>query len=108
MCKLENGKPKRVSRKNGKSCLSRVMVMFVSSDYYENILAKAIRCCRKFKNVSVLKNIIKLQQKDCCILWIRGLIDEFLAWYISGVARCNLTFSLESLSFFSITLLRMF
>ena len=42
------------------------------------------------------------------ILHIRGLIDEFLAWHISGVARCNLTFSSESLSFFSITVLRMF
>ena len=35
--------------------------------------------------------------------YIRGWLDEFLA-----VAICNLTFPLESLSFFSITILRMF
>ena len=38
----------------------------------------------------------------------RELIFEFLVWHISGVARCNLAFSLESLSFFSITTLRIF
>ena len=36
------------------------------------------------------------------------LIDEFLAWHISGVARCYLTFPWESLSFCSIVLLRTF
>ena len=35
----------------------------------------------------------------------RGLIDEFLAWNISGVVRCNLTFSFGRLSFFTITVL---
>ena len=41
------------------------------------------------------------------LTWINEL-HTFLAWHISGVARCNLTFPLESLSFFSITILRMF
>ena len=36
------------------------------------------------------------------------LLDKFLAYHISGVARCNLTFPLESLSFFNITIFRMF
>ena len=39
---------------------------------------------------------------------LRGTIDEFMAWHISGVASCNLTFPLESLSFFSIMVLRLF
>ena len=39
---------------------------------------------------------------------LRRLLDEFLAWLISDVARCNLTFTLEILSFFSIMLFRMF
>ena len=39
---------------------------------------------------------------------VRRLIDEFLACNSSGVARCNPRISLESLSFFSITVLRMF
>ena len=42
------------------------------------------------------------------LLQIGWLLDEFLVWHIAGVARCNLTFSLETLSFFSITILRMF
>ena len=39
---------------------------------------------------------------------ITDLLDKFLAWHISGVASCNLTFSLESLTFLSIILLRTF
>ena len=37
-----------------------------------------------------------------------SVIYEFLPWHISGVARCNLTFPLASLSFITITVLRMF
>ena len=38
----------------------------------------------------------------------RGLIDEFLAWHISGVSSWNLTMPLETLTFFSIIVVRLF
>ena len=39
---------------------------------------------------------------------IHMVLHKFLGWHISGVAKCNQTFPLKSLSFFSITVFRMF
>ena len=46
---------------------------------------------RRCKRIDLINTIYHL---------IRGLLDKFLAWHISGVTSWNLTLKLESLSFF--------
>ena len=85
------------------SVSEQVFKMFKIFQCVENpdIVKIVIFCYHKWKRTKELRGSFLIEELRC-------LMFEFMAWHISGVDSCKLTFPLKSLSFFSMTVLRMF